>query len=278
MRTLLNFLLKYDYWLLFILLEVVSFVLLFRFNNYQGSVLFTSANSVVGSLYATVSNVTSYFGLHDANRKLTYRNAELELQVEQLKKALYQSSWDSVSVAKILHMVDNYALINAQVVNSSIVHKDNYVTIDKGCSDGVYPEMGVINGISIIGIVYKTSSHFAIVLPILNSKSNISCKIQRTNYIGTLIWEGGASDKVWLKDIPRHSEFSLGDTIVTSGYSAVFPEGIPVGTINEIKDSHDGLSYRLQVKLFTDFARLDNVCVIDYQNRKEQTMLEDSIK
>jgi rod shape-determining protein MreC len=79
-------------------------------------------------------------------------------------------------------------------------------------------------------------------------------------------------------DIPRHSEFSLGDTIVTSGYSAVFPEGIPVGTINEIKDSHDGLSYRLQVKLFTDFARLDNVCVIDYQNRKEQTMLEDSIK
>ena len=127
MRTLLNFLLKYDYWLLFILLEVVSFVLLFRFNNYQGSVLFTSANSVVGSLYATVSNVTSYFGLHDANRKLTYRNAELELQVEQLKKALYQSSWDSVSVAKILHMVDNYALISPNLFREQKLSTKYYV-------------------------------------------------------------------------------------------------------------------------------------------------------
>ena len=112
----------------------------------------------------------------------------------------------------------------------------------------------------------------------LNTKSSISCKINRTDYFGTLKWEGGSSQYAWVKDIPRYSEFTLGDTVVTSGHSAVFPEGIPVGVVDDMADSHDGLSYRLKVRLFTDFARLNDVSVIRAKVGAEQAALENNVK
>lgn len=279
MRNLLNFLLKYDYWLLFILLEVVSFILLFRFNNYQGSVFFTSANRIAGSIYEVTSEVTSYFGLHKINRDLVRRNVELELQVERLSNALKAYTHDTTEVEKMYRSVlTDYSIYPAQVVNNSLTHIDNYITINKGASDSIRAEMGVVSGNGVVGIVYQTSSHYAIVLPVLNSKSSISCKINRTDYFGSLKWNGGSSLYAWLKDIPRHSEFSLGDTVVTSGHSAVFPEGIPVGIVDDMSDSHDGLSYVLKVRLFTDFARLSDVNVISFHGGVEQAVLENNIK
>lgn len=279
MRNLLNFLMKYNYWLLFILLEAISLIMLFRFNNYQGSVFFTSANRLSGTIYRGVSEVTSYFGLHTLNRNLVRRNVELELQVERLSEALEQVGRDSADLVRMrTDALHDFQLYPARVVNNSITQTDNYITINRGRADGIVPEMGVISGTGVVGIVYLTSSRFALVLPVLNTKSNISCKINRTDYFGTLQWEGGSPQYAWVKDMPRHSEFSLGDTIVTSGYSAVFPEGIPVGVVDDMEDSHDGLSYRLKVRLFTDFARLNDVMVIQALGRKEQATLEDNIK
>ena len=280
MRNLLNFLLKYDYWLLFVLLEIVSFILLFRFNNYQGSVFFTSANRVAGSVYEVASEITSYFGLHKVNRDLVRRNVELELQVESLSKALKNYTRDTTDVEKQMYtdVLADYSIYPAEVVNNSVTHVDNYITINKGSVDSIRTEMGVVSGNGVVGIVYQTSAHYAIILPVLNSKSSISCKIQRTDYFGSLKWNGGSSLYAWLKDIPRHSEFSLGDTVVTSGHSAVFPEGIPVGVVDDMADSHDGLSYVLKIKLFTDFARLNDVNVIAFRARTEQAVLEDNIK
>lgn len=280
MRNLLNFLLKYDYWLLFVLLEVVSFILLFRFNSYQGSVFFTSANRVTGSIYEVASEITSYFGLHTVNRDLVRRNVELELQVESLSKALKSYTRDTTEVEEKMYkdVLADYSIYPAEVVNNSLTHVDNYITINKGDADSIRTEMGVVSGNGIVGIVYQTSAHYAIVLPVLNSKSSISCKIQRTDYFGSLKWNGGSSLYAWLRDIPRHSEFSLGDTVVTSGHSAVFPEGIPVGVVDDMTDSHDGLSYVLKVKLFTDFARLNDVNVISFRGRSEQAELENNIK
>jgi rod shape-determining protein MreC len=120
-----------------------------------------------------------------------------------------------------------------------------------------------------------TSAHYSVVIPVLNSKSSISCKIKRSDYFGYLKWEGGSSEYAYVKDLPRHSQFSLGDTIVTSGHSAVFPAGIPVGMVDDISDSHDGLSYLLKVKLFTDFARLGEVRVIGDKRGDEQPQLEE---
>lgn len=222
MRNLLNFLLKYDYWLLFILLEAVSFTLLFRFNNYQGSVYFTSASGMVAWVDQMVSGVTSYFGLREVNTDLTRRNVQLELEVERLSRSLRAYVRDSAAIEQIRReAADAYWVTSARVVNNSLTRSDNYITIDKGSADSVCAEMGVLSGSSVVGVVYHVSRHYALVLPVLNSKSNISCKIRRTDYFGVLKWEGGSSRYAWLQDIPRHSEFSLGDTVVTSGHSAI---------------------------------------------------------
>lgn len=277
MQNLLRFLLKYNYWLLFFLLEVISFILLFRFNSYQGSVFFTSANSLSGTICEEVGEVTSYFGLRSVNKSLVARNTELELLVERLEEELGHYTADTTALVRLRKdVLQDYRCYPADVVNNSITRLNNYITINKGEKDGIRPEMGVIDGNGVVGIVYQTSAHYSLVLSVLNAKSSISCKVKRTDYFGSLKWEGGSSRYALVKDMPRHSEFSLGDTIVTSGHSAVFPEGIPVGVVDDMKDSNDGLTYWLRVKLFTDFARLNSVQVIASAGREEQRELEQS--
>ena len=279
MRNLLDFFLKYNYWFLFVLLEVISFVLLFRFNGYQGSVFFTSANFASGAMHDAASNVTGYFHLKTINDELVQRNVELELQLESLRKTLVKVTEDSTGIEQMKQEVlADYDLLKAEVINNSVKHADNYITLNKGKADGVRSEMGVVTGSGVVGIVYLTSAHYSIVIPVLNSKSNISCKIRRSDYFGVLQWDGGSSQYAYVKDMPRHSQFSLGDTIVTSGHSAVFPSGIPVGTVDDIADSHDGLSYLLRVKLFTDFARLNDVRIIAHKEQEEQLELEKQVK
>lgn len=279
MRNLLNFLLKYNYCFLFILLELISFVLLFRFNHYQGSVFFTSSNKLAGSVYEAANQVTGYFHLKSINDDLVQKNVELELQMEHLRKALSDVTIDSMSVEQLKKdALSGYDMYKARVINNSLTHIDNYITIDKGEKDGIRSEMGVVNGNGIVGIVYLTSDNYSVVIPVLNSKSNISCKIKKSDYFGFLKWEGGSSKYAIVKDMPRHSLLALGDTVVTSGHSAVFPGGIPIGTIEEITDSQDGLSYQLKVKLFTDFARLNDVRVIVRKGQEEQIKLEQKLK
>ncbi len=275
----LNFLLKYNYWFLFILLEIISLVLLFRFNSYQGSAFFTSSNRAVGWMYERKNDLTGYFHLRTANDELVRQNVELQMQMEGLRMALKEMGTDSVALERMkADALAGYDIVKARVINSSLIHADNYITLDKGEKDGIRSEMGVVGGEGVVGIVYLTSEHYSVVIPVLNSKSSISCKIRRSDYFGFLKWEGGSSRYAVVKDIPRHSLFSLGDTIVTSGHSTVFPAGIPVGTVENIADSHDGLSYRLQVKLFTDFGRLDNVRVISVKGKDEIHELEQQIR
>ena len=279
MRNLLNFFLKYNYWFLFILLEVISFALLFRFNNYQGSAFFTSSNQMAGMVYEAANNVTGYFHLKSINDDLVQKNVELELQMERLRSALMELTSDSTGLERMKSdALKGYDIYRANVINNSLTHVDNYITLDKGENDGIRSEMGVINGSGVVGIVYHTSSNYSVVIPILNSKSSISCKIKRSDYFGFLKWDGGSSEYATVKDMPRHSLFSLGDTIVTSGNSAVFPGGIPIGTVEDMSDSHDGLSYLLKVKLFTDFGRLNDVRVIAQKGQEEQLELEQKVK
>ena len=279
MRNLLNFFLKYNYWFLFIFLEVISFVLLFRFNNYQGSAFFTSSNQVAGMVYESANKVTGYFHLKTINDGLVQKNVELELQVEHLRSALIELTADSTEIERMKsNALLGYDIYRANVINNSLTHADNYITLNKGENDGIRREMGVISGSGVVGIVYQTSPNYSVVIPILNSKSSISCKIKRSDYFGFLKWDGGSSQYATVKDMPRHSLFTLGDTIVTSGHSAVFPGGIPVGTVEDMSDSHDGLSYLLKVKLFTDFARLSDVRVIAKKAQEERLELEEQFK
>lgn len=276
MRNLLNFLIKYNYWFLFLLLEVTSFVLLFRFNHYQQSVFFTSANGAAGKVYEWSGAVTSYFHLKSVNEDLLDRNMLLEQRVAQLEKYLLDQGADSIKLNSLGHMAaGDYRIFKANVIKNSLMMADNYITLDAGEEAGIRPDMGVVDANGVVGIVYKTSAHYSLVLPLLNSKSSISCKIVGSDYFGYLKWEGGDSRFAYLKDLPRHAEFNLGDTVVTSGYSAVFPAGVMVGTVDDMQDSHDGLSYLLKIKLATDFGKVSNVRVIARSGQEEQKKLED---
>lgn len=271
MRNLLEFLAKYNHWFVFLILEVVSMVLLFQYNSYQGSAWFSSANAVTGKLYEWDANVETFFSLTKVNQELTQRNAYLEQEVQKLSDSLVSVTKDS----SIYHrdqfaLLRNYRLIPAKVVANSVDKPGNLMTIDKGSADGIHKDMGVISGTGVVGIVYLVAEHYAIVIPVLNTKSNISCMIQNRGYFGYLRWKGGVSDLAYLEEVPRHAHFKLGDYVVTSGYSAVFPPGVRVGRILHVFNSADGLSYRVQLRLSTDFARLRAVCVIEDAAMKER--------
>lgn len=275
MRNLLNFLFNYGYWLLFLLLEVASLLLLFRFNSYQGSVGFTSANRVVGQIYAVSAEVSSFFKLRTVNDQLTLHNIHLQAENKALREALKDIQPDAQEETTAHALQEGgYDIIPTHVINNSLHLPDNYITLDKGAADGVSPEMGVVNGNGVVGIVYMVSKHYSLAISLLNSKSSISCKFKHNDYFGYLKWKGGSSQHALLEDVPRHALFQKGDTVVTSGYSAVFPQGLMVGTVDSIADSNDGLSYLLRVRLSTDFACLDNALIIANKSQEEQHALE----
>ena len=285
MRNLIEFIKKYNHWFVFVLLEVVSFVLLFKFNSYQGSVWFSSANAVAGKVYEVDAAVKNYFSLTKINEQLNQRNLYLEQTVRRLQDKIDRlepqedSSWLTLTQAEVLK---DYKLIPAKVITNSVDKRDNFITIDKGRADGVRKDMGVACGNGVVGVVYMVSEHYAVVIPLLNSKSNVSVTIRKRGYYGYLHWTGGAADLAYVDDIPRHAHFRLGDFVETSGYSSIFPPGIIAGQVLHVYNSADGLSYRVQVRLTTDFGNLRDVCVIDNTGMEERIDLlrsaEDSLR
>lgn len=263
MQNLIEFLAKFNHWIVFVLLEVICFVLLLSYNSYQSSVWFSSANMVAGKLYAISAEVESFFSLATINKELTQRNVLLEHELNKLENHLRQQGDTSAINSETMRMLAEFKLIPAKVVSNEVSKKDNLITIDKGSIDGVQEDMGVVCGNGLVGIIYLVSPHYSVVIPVLNSKSNISCVIQGRDYFGYLHWTGGDSRKAYVDDVPRHAHFRLGDKVVTSGYSSVFPPGVMVGKILHAFNSPDGQSYRLQVELSTDFGKLRDVCVVN---------------
>lgn len=274
MRNLIDFITSHYHWFIFLLLEAVSLTLLCRYNGYQGAVWVSSANRVAGAVYEGESYVEHFFNLTRLNEELTSRNVYLEHQVKTLSEQLETATGDSAFAHQPLTaLLAGYRVIPAKVVTASTNEKDNLITINKGEADGIHKDMGVVSGTGVVGIVFMASAHYAIVIPVLSSKSSISCMIERRGYYGYLNWDGKASNLAYVNDIPRHAHFRLYDRVVTSGYSSVFPPGIPVGKILHVYNSTDGLSYRLQVQLYTDFSRLRDVCVIDDAPMQERLRL-----
>lgn len=258
-----EFIRKYHHVLLFLVLEAVSFVLLFRFNSYQGSVWFTSANTVVAEVNRCYADALSYVGLKDVNRRLTDENLALQLENEQLREALRTVGRDSTYTERRIHeQLAGYRLIPATVVSASGEQNNHYLVIDGGTNQGVQPEMGVVGGGGVVGIVYLAGPNYSLVIPITNKKSSISCRIRGQNYFGYLQWDGTNRLHAYVDDIPRYAHVSKDAVVETSGYSSVFPPGIFVGRITDIRNSADGQSYKLDVLLGTDFSRLRDVNVI----------------
>ena len=283
MRNLLTFIAKYNHWFLFVILEVICVVLLFRYNSYQGSVFFSSANVAVGKVYEFDAQAKSFFSLTKVNEQLTQRNLYLEEQVKELTERMVEITNDTNYTKRSqLEMLSSYKLIPAKVVTNSINQRDNLITLDKGSDDGVRVDMGVACGNGVVGIVYMVSKKYCVVIPVLNSHSNISVTVDKRGYFGYLHWLGRRPDKAYVNDIPLHAKVLPGDQIVTSGYSSIFPPGMQVGKVLYVFKSLDGLSLQLQVRLSTDFSTLRDVCIIDDAKMKERIDLmraaQDSIK
>ena len=275
MKNLLEFLHKHHHWFLFVILEVISAVLLFQYNSYQNSVWFTTANVIAGRVYEWSSAVEAFFSLTKVNEDLTLRNFYLERQVTQLRR-LYGEATQEVSSKERqeLEMLSQYKLIPAKVVTNELHERDNLLTINKGEADGVEPGMGVACGKGVVGVTYLTSPHYSVVIPVLNmSASRISCAIRGHDYFGVLRWDGKDAGIAYVEDIPRHARFKRGDLVETNGYSSIFPPGVLVGQIKQVYNSRDGLSYRLQVRLSTDFGNLRDVVVINDKTIMERVRL-----
>lgn len=280
MQSILNLLVKYNHWFLFVLLEGISIVLIFSFNNYQSASFFTSTNGLAGNMYSLLTDIDGYFSLKDENETLVEHNKQLTQELHALKTTL-STLKDSTFVADnafVLENKDEFTFATAKVINNSLNKVNNYITINKGSNDGITTKMGVFNEQGVVGIICKTSDNFSIVMPLLNSKSMISCRVKGSNSFCTLKWDDGELQYSYLIDLPRYALFEPGDTVTTSGYSSIFPAGIPVGEILNLEDSEDGMFYRAKVKLFADFASIDNLLVVGSCNNKEQEMLEESMK
>lgn len=276
MNNLFQFLYKHLNWIVFIVLEIICFVLLFSYNNFQSSVYLSTANQVTARLLSGKDKATSYFGLADKNRILAEQNAQLQQRVMELEMLNTQHQLDSLSKAKSIEHVyrAGYHITPAQIIDKSINRADNYFTIDRGTVDGIAPDMGVMGVDGIVGVVYKCTNHYSLVMPLLNSNSSISCKVFGNNDFGYLKWQGGDSRYAMLYDLPRYSNVEIGDTIVTSGNSSFFPEGVMVGRVEETYTSVDGIYMTLKVRLSTSFSKLEHAFVVGKMDAEELVALQ----
>ena len=276
MRALFNFLVKHNDWFLFLLLEGISLVLIVRFNNYQSATFFTSAGSMAGSVYSMFMDANRYFHLKTENDGLLAQNVALTRELSQLKEQLTElHNSEALLNDSLVKSIDSgYKFLTANIINNSLNSVNNFITLNKGSNDGVRPEMGVFNSDGIVGVVYLTSKNRSIVIPLLNSKSSISCRVKGSESFCSLSWDGGDTRYSNLIDLPRYAQFEKGDTVVTSGFSSIFPGDLPVGTVEKIEDSADGMFYTVRVKLFVDFSRLTSVFIVGNDNYEEQSNLE----
>lgn len=268
MRTLIRFFQKYSNFLLFLLLETVAIIFIARGSIYQRSRIVGLNRQVSGYVYSKVDGSREYLSLKENNRKLLEENTALRNRLDVLglkaDTALIRSSQDEA-----LH----YQYMQAKVVRNSVFKQYNYMTLDRGRDQGIFKDMGVISEQGLVGIVLETSSNYATVIPVINRDFRLSVKLKSNNYAGILQWEGESPRHAILSEIPFHVDMMQRDTVLTSGFSSIFPEGIPVGTIESFS-LEKGNFYDIKVRLFTDFQGLFHVNIIRNYRQEEQQNLE----
>lgn len=270
MRNFIRFILKHHFVLLFLIIEIVSLVLMLNYNAYQRSVFLSSSNSVTGGMYQRYSNAREYLMLRRINEDLARENAFLRGRLPEsfrASKDYFNLVFDSLSQQQYIYRA-------ARVINNSVNKHFNYITLNKGRKHGIEEEMGVISSKGVVGIVKNVSDNFSTVISILNTRLKISSKLEETGYFGSLEWDGKSFDKALLNGIPRHATVNIGDLVKTSGYSAIFPEGILIGTVQDVGLDEGASFYDITVKLSVDFKNLAFVEVIGNSMRKEQVELE----
>ncbi len=265
MYRLIRLIIKYHFFLLFVFLEIVSILLAINFNKHHNTVYLSSANSVVGSFNSKFNGISTYLNLKIKNEQLLNQNTDLlnktiSNYISNIK--VFDNKHDSI-------YSQQYRYISGRIIQNYVYNKHNYLTIDKGIKNGVTPESGVACPSGIVGIVSKSSDNFSNVISLLNIDLSISAKIKKNNYFGSLNWNGEDIKFAKLKEIPFHVNLEIGDTIITSGYSLIFPENILIGTISSFDKVKGGDFYDITVELSTNFNSINNIYVINNLKKTE---------
>ncbi len=270
MKNLLHFIVSFHFTILFIIVELCCFLLLVNYNAYQKSHFFRSSNAVTGEVYRRISAVSDYFSLVQTNEHLNRENANLR----NLLEASFKTSIDSpVAFIDSLYQ-QKYTYFPAKIINNSVHKQLNYISLNKGKKHGIEPEMAVITDEGVVGIVKTVSDHYSFVISLLNKRFKISAKLKDSNYFGSLSWDGRNYKKAILSEIPLHVNITKGDTIVTSGFSSIFPEGIPIGIVDETLTSSGSSFQNLRVFLANDFKQLSYVKIVGNLTKDERISLE----
>jgi rod shape-determining protein MreC len=273
MKALFKFIGRFHFFLLFLILETIAFSIIINNNIDKKAKLISSANFISGYFYSRLSIIDEYLSLREINKDLQAENARL---LNKYKHA-YRKNFVSAFLVDDSIYQQQYVYIPARIVNNSVHRKQNYLTLNKGENDGVKIDMGVVGQNGIIGIVRDVSNNYASAISVLNTKIGISAKIKRNGFFGSIIWDGRNYRTVNLREIPNHVQIERGDTIITSGFSTIFPEGILVGTIESFQHGEGENFYDIRVRLAEDFKKVHYVNVIGNLMRKEQQELESGI-
>lgn len=274
MRGLLRYIIKNYAFLLFLLLEIVSLLFVFNFNKYQKVQYLNSSNRITASVYNSFNSVIKYFALAKVNQSLAEENAKLKSAQTSFP---IEISSDSVSV-NFVHTNSSYQYISAWVINNSVNKTLNYITLNKGRKDGVKPDMGIVSPQGIVGVVVSVSDNYATGFSVLNKRWGASAKLKKSGYFGPVEWSGGDYQIANLMEIPFHVKLAVGDTIVTSSYSAVFPEGIMIGIVHSFEQPEGENFYQIRIKLATDFKSIHYVEVVDNLNKAQLNKLNNLIE
>ncbi len=270
------FLYEHRVFFLFVVLEALGFVMLVNKNDFQRSRFFNYTVTTMAQCHKASAAVSGYFGLREVNDVLAEKNAVLLNRIADLESKLSKMTNDSL-VAYGLSEEDHITYIPAKVIYNSVYKIQNYIIIDKGSLDGIESDMGVIAPQGVVGVVQRTSDHFAVVLPLINPDSRVSAKIKRDSQLGSIVWEGNDVSHVRMEEIPRHVNPVLGDSIITSGYSAIFPAGYLIGTIDYAFGDDNDAFCRIDVDLAVDFQSVDYVVVTAMNNKSEFLELKESV-
>jgi len=276
MQSLILFLWRNITFIIYLIVMIFSFWLIAKNDSYQSASIINASNNVAGNFYQKKYEYLEYLKLKEINEQLKNENELLLRKLPQYrsitgKTALIKSSNDSNSI-------EEYQFFSAKVINNSVQSRVNYITLDKGKLSGVKKDMGVFCNNHAIGVVKNVSEHFSTVLPLLNIDSRTSAKIKRNNAFGSLSWDGVNEKYVYLKDIATHIDVKKGDTIITTGFSPSYPEGLKIGIVESFENEKSGNFIVVKVRLTFDMSKLNYVFVVDNILRRERELLQDSIK
>lgn len=272
MRNLLAFIIRYHFLLLFLLFESLAMLLLVNSTYYQRSVMQSTGNALSGKFYSSISDVSEYLKLRRTNELLATENALLrQMKGISFIKTDTASFWMEDTLYK-----QRYIYLVARVINNTVGKRNNYIMLNKGRRHGIDKDMAVITSNGVVGTVVNVSDNFAWVMSVLNKQTRISGRIRKNNQMGTVVWNGLNPLYGTLTDIPAHVKIAKGDTIVTSGFSYIFPANLMLGTIEDFRVEQGEHFYVIPFKFSVDFNSLDYVYVVKNLLKEEQQELEKS--